>query len=250
MKQRVLQTLFAVLVFSAIVGQENQQQIDYQGKIAMAHGCAELIASIIKRSCMFFRREPVEYDVQKDLLDIPFKCMVYRTTQQIEELFSDANCHDNPLLQIKAIIMLCRMPIPEWYMKSFSKGIDQLYQLCFDEAGNFQDATNIGDIRVLFKEYCRKSPVDWQQIVRISPWWYKRKKPYGLHTKYYAQTCTDFNENLLRMIELDPSQNYAYLRYLYIKNKSAAASKIYRAHFENCVKKNISVAGWCKEENL
>lgn len=218
---------------------EQSQPMNGQEKMALVQGYAQLAASIVQRSYAFFRKEPVTYDLQADVLDHPYKNMLYTSTQAIEKLFDDANLHDNPHAQIKAIITLCRMPVPEWYVKSFYKGMDQLFKSCFDAVGNFKDAANLGDIRLMFREYCRKTPSSWQQVARISPWWCRNKKPYAIYTKYYALTCTDYNEDLLRMIALDPAQNLDYLKYLASKHESMPALKIYHAHVIDIFKDKI-----------
>ena len=248
MKKRLLLS-FLVLSGVTILGQDGQQA-GYQDKVAMIQGYAQLAASIVQKSYSLFHKEPVIYDLQKDVLDIPFKNMVYSTTSVIEQLFSDANCHDNPHLQIKAIILLCRMPVPDWYFKNFNKGMDQLYQTCFDEVGNFKDVGFVGDIRMMFREYCRKTPSCWQHVAKISPWWYRKKKPYGIYTKYYALTCTEYNEDLLRMIAADPEQDLAYLQYLMAKYQSAPALRIYQAHVAEFVKHDFYDQLASKDKNL
>ncbi len=117
--------------------------------------------------------------------------------------------------------------------------MDQLYVTCFDEQGNFKDAGNLGDIRQMFREYCKKTPASWQQIAHIALWWCKNKKPYAVHTKYYAITCTEHNEDLLRMIALDPQSDLDYLKYLVSKHNSAPALKIYKAHVTDLFKHYI-----------
>ena len=211
-----------------------------QEKIAMVQGYAQLAASIVQRSYNFFtRNEQVPYDFQADVLDVPYKNMLYTSTQAIEKIFDDANLHDNPRAQIKALILLCRMPVPEWYLKSFYKGMDQLYKICFDESGNFKASAFTQDIRLIFKEYCKKTPSCWQDIARISPWWYKNKKPYALYSKYYALTCTQHNDDLLRMIDLDVLQDQVYLTYLCDKCNCLPASKIYQAHQIYTLQKSV-----------
>ena len=238
-----LQRFLFLLLWSGYVvaGQpvDQQQHSNSQDKIAMIHGCAQLAASIVQKSYAFFSKQAVEYNLQTDVLDHPYKNMLYTSTQTIERLFDDANQHDNPHAQIKALILLCRMPVPEWYLRSFYKGMDQLYQTCFDEFGNFKDAANLGDIRLMFKEYCRKTPSSWQNVARMSLWWCRNKKPYAVHTKYYAMTCTEYNEDLLRMIALDPMQELVYLKYLVGKRESAPALKIYHAHVVDVFKHHV-----------
>jgi hypothetical protein len=241
--------LFMMLSGYLAAGQsvEQSQPMNGQDKIAMIHGCAQLAASIVQKSYGFFVRQPIHYDLQIDVLDHPYKNMLYTSTQAIEKLFEDANLHDNPHAQIKALILLCRMPVPEWYLKNFYKGMDQLFQRCFDDSGNFKDASNLGDIRLMFREYSRKTPSSWQQIARISPWWCRNKKPYAVYTKYYAMSCTDYNEDLLRMIGLDPVQDLAYLKYLVSKHESAPALKIYHAHVVDIFKHTIDESSGSKQ---
>ena len=165
--------------------------------------------------------------------------MMYDCVFPIEKLFDDANKHDNSPAQIHAIILLFRIPVPEWYCKAYSKGLDALYQICFDEFGNFKDAAGVEDIRLIFKDYCRKAPASWQQIAQISDWWCKNKKPNPLYTKYYAATCTEHNEDLLNMVQADQLQDLVYLKYLLQKNGSPAARKIYEYHFSKFFKINM-----------
>ena len=209
-------------------------------QIAMIHNYIRLAVSIIHQGYDYLTKGKADYDLQGDVLDNPYKNMVYRTTQSIEQLFNDATAFDNPPKQIKALILLCRMPVPEWYLKSFQKGLVILYKICFDEQGNFKDAAGLEDIRLVFKDYCRKTPTSWQDIAGISPWWCKNKKPYPVYTKYYADTCTDHNEDLLQMVEAGQSQNLIYLKYLLQKNGSPAAHKIYDYYFYNFLKSNIN----------
>ena len=234
----VLLMVFGGYLFADQSG-DHSQSMQGAEKIAMIQGYAQLAASIVQKSCSFFTRDARLYDLQTDVLDHPYKKMLYTSTQAIEKLFDQANQHDNPHAQIKALILLCRMPVPEWYLKSFYKGMDQLYKTCFDELGNFKDAANLGDIRLMFREYCRKTPCSWQQVAGIAPWWCRNKKPYAVHTKYYAMTCTDYNEDLLRMIALDPECDLVYLKYLTCKHESVPALKIYRAHVADVFKYNI-----------
>lgn len=218
----------------------DQQGNDVVDKFALIHGYARLAASILNQGYNYLTKEKIEYDLQTDVLDHPYKNMLYVTTQAIEQIFNDATAYDNPPKQIKALILLCRMPVPEWYLKSFQKGLEVVYLTCFDEHGNFKDTADLQDIRLIFKEYCRKTPTSWQNIARISSWWYKDKKPYAIHTKYYADTCTDHNEDLLNMIEASQLDNLIYLKYLLQKNGSPAAYKIYDYHISNFLKNNMS----------
>lgn len=236
--------LLVLLGGQLVAGQDNQQSQPMQGpeKIAMIQGCAQLAASIVQKSYSFFSRDARPYDFQADVLDHPYKNMIYTSTKAIEQLFDDANQHDNPHAQIKALIALCRMPVPEWYLKSFYKGMDQLFLTCFDEHGNFHDASNLGDIRLMFREYCKKTPCSWQQVARIAAWWCRNKKPYPVYTKYYAMSCTDHNEDLLRMIALDPQSDLEYLKYLVSKHQSVPALKIYRAHVIDLFKHEIDTS--------
>ena len=199
-----------------------------------------MATSIAYRGYQFFVREKIDYDLQADVLDVPYKKMVYMSVQAVEQLFDDANKHDNPPAQIQAIILLCRMPIPEWYLKSYHKGLEVLYTTCFDEQGNFQDASGIDDIRVIFKDYCYKTPASWQEVAKIAERWVKNKKPYPMYTRHYAETCTDHNEDLLNMIRADQLQDLVYLKYLLLKNGSPAAQKIYDYYFSQLLKNNMN----------
>ena len=196
-------------------------------RIAMIQSCVELAISVAQRGYHFFKKDQIEYDLQADVLDDPYKSMVYEMVQTVERLFDDANQHDNPLVQIGAIIRLFRLSVPQWYVKSFQKGLDLLFEYCFDEAGNFVDASKMSDIRIVFKDYCRKAPVCWQDVASISPWWCKHKKLITIQSKYYAITCTDYNADLLDMIEADWLTHQAYLDYVLHKYESAIAYKIY-----------------------
>jgi len=207
-------------------------------KISGITNYVHLAVAVVRNCYQYFKKDISTLDLQKDVLDIPYKNIVYTQTQLINQLFDDANRHDNPLLQIRAIIVLCRIAVPEQYIKSFQKGLDNLYVLCFDEQGNFKEANQISDIRLLFKDYCKKAPLCWQDIAKSSDWWFKNKKLSALHTSYYAQTSTEFNEDLLRMIQADQLQDFVYLKYLLHKNGSNAAHKIYEYHCAQFLKKS------------
>lgn len=196
-------------------------------KVKVIEGYARMIAAVVCKMNTFFTREEVVYDLQKDVLDHPVKQMVYRSTQDIEQLFIDANQYDNPIMQIRALILLCRTPVPEWYFKSFQKGLDTLVNVCFDEQGNFIHAAHMNDIRFIFKDYYRKTPSSWQHIARISDWYCRNKKPYPLYTKYFAFTCTDHNEELLALSKALLEDDTDYIRYLVHKNGSKIAYKLY-----------------------
>ncbi len=212
----------------------------YGDKAAMIETYIRLATSIAYKGYKFFTRENVDYDLQSDVLDIPYKKMIYLSTQSVEQLFDNANKHDNPPVQIQALILLCRMPIPEWYLKSFHKGLDALYALCFDEQGNFVDASGVHDIRFIFKDYCRKAPLTGQDVAEISDWWCKNKKPHPMYTKYYAATCTDHNEELLQMAQVNQLEEFVYLKYLLQKNGSPAARKIYDYLTSNFLKTQMN----------
>ena len=201
------------------------------GQAAMIHGYVQLATSIISHGYSFFSKGKKDCDLQEDVLNIPYKKMIYLTTQDIELLFDDANKHDNPMLQIKALILLFRVPVPEWYVKNFHKGLDDLYKTCFYENGDFKDTTGLGDIRFIFKDYCRKAPSSWQNIAKMSDWWFRNKNPSPVYTKYYASTCTDYNEYLLNMIQVAEQQDFVFLRYLLLKDGSKSARKIYDYQF-------------------
>ncbi len=229
--------LFFVEQQSMMAGQVDQSGSD--GRSAMIHGYIQLAASMVQQGYKFFSKDKVDYDLQQDVLDDAYKKMIYDCIYPIEELLNDANKHDNPPAQIHAIILLFRMPVPEWYRKNFSKGLDTLYKICFDEQGNFKDAAGISDIRLIFKDYCRKAPVSWQEVAKISNWRCKNKKPNPLHTKYYALTCTEHNEDLLHMAQADQLQDLVYLKYLLQKNESPATRKIYDYYFSKFFKANM-----------
>lgn len=199
-------------------------------KSFLVEQCVQLAASCVQRGIDFFSREPIAYNLQEDVLQVPFKAMLYTTTQTIEQLFDDANKHDNPKAQIKALIMLCRSAVPASYFKQFYKGMDQMFALCFDDQGNFKDAQKIVDIRLIFKDYCKKSPSCWQDIAKIAAWRFRRKKSYALYTKYYAASCTEYNEDLLAMIHADPIKDKSFLDKLATMYATAAVYKIYQAH--------------------
>jgi hypothetical protein len=236
---------FLVMLFIGInqyiMGQQDNQPTDNSSsdKIAMIQTYIRLATSIAYKGYKFFTRENVDYDLQSDVLDIPYKKMLYLSTQAIEQLLHDANKHDNPPAQIRALILLCRMPIPEWYLKNYYKGLDQLYPMCFDEKGNFIDASSMSDIRLFFKDYCRKAPLTGQDVANISDWWCKNKKPHPMYTKYYVSTCTDHNEELLNMAQSDQLENFVYLKYLLLKNESLAARKIYDYHYARFFKTSM-----------
>ena len=234
--------VFVVLFFvdfqSMLAGQNDQS--GSENKLTAIHGYVQLAASMVQQGYAFFKKDKVAYDLQQDVLDHAYKKMIYDCIFPIEQLFDNANKHDNPPAQMHAIILLFRMPVPEWYCKNFTKGLDVLYATCFDELGNFKDAAGVSDIRLIFKDYCRKSPTSWQQIAQISDWWCKNKKPYPLHTKYYASTCTEHNEDLLNMAQADQLQDLVYLKYLLQKNGSPAARKVYEYHFSKFFKANMS----------
>ena len=213
-----------------------------QDRVAIIQAYIRMATSIAYRGYQFFTREKIDYDLQTDVLDVPYKKMVYLSVQAVEHLFDDANKHDDPPAQIQALILLCRMPIPEWYLKSFHKGLELLYATCFDEQGNFKDASGIDDIRVIFKDYCAKTPASWQDVAKISDRWVKNKKPHPMYSKHYAETCTDHNEDLLNMIRADQPQDLVYLKYLLLKNGSPAAQKIYDYYFSKFLKNNMSEA--------
>ncbi len=209
-------------------------------KSAMIQTYIRLATSIAYKGYKFFIRENVDYDLQSDVLDVPYKKMIYLSTQAVEQLFDNANKHDNPPAQIQALILLCRMPIPEWYLKSFHKGLETLFAMCFDEQGNFVDASGIHDIRLIFKDYCRKAPSTGQEVAEISDWWCKNKKSHPMYTKYYAATCTDYNEDLLEMAQVDQLDQLVYLKYLLQKNESPAARKIYDYQASKFLKAHMS----------
>lgn len=211
-----------------------------QDRAAIIQGYIRLATSIAYKGYQFFSRDKVDYDLQADVLDVPYKKMVYMSVQAIEHLFDDANKHDNPPAQIQALILLCRMPVPEWYLKSFHKGLEVLYTKCFDEQGNFKDASGLGDIRVVFKDYCSKTPASWQQVAKITDRWLKNKKPHPMYTRHYADTCTEHNDELLNMIQADEFQGLVYLQYLLLKNGSPAAQKIYDYRFSQFLKYTIN----------
>jgi hypothetical protein len=212
----------------------------HQDRAAMIQGYVRLVASAIVNGYHYFSKEKASYDLQTDVLDIPYKNMIYLQTQAIEKLFDDANKHDNPLLQTRALILLCRVSIPEWYLKSFSKGLETMHAKCFDRHGNFIDASSLEDIRLIFKDYYRKVPGSWQELAKISSWRCKNKKPYSLHTQYYAHTCTEHNYELLCMSESDQLEDIMYVKYLLMKNGSKAAHKIYDYQIATFLKINKS----------
>ena len=238
--------LFLVVVFIGVnkcVMSESVDQIgseNFDDQVTAIRGYVQLAASVISHGCSFFRKEKFDYDLQENVLNIPYKKMIYLTMQDIELLLDDANKHDNPIVQIKALILLFRVPVPEWYVKSFHKGLDTLYKVCFDEDGNFKDTAGLGDIRLIFKDYCRKVPASWQDIAKMSDWWFKNKKPSPVYTKYYAHTCTDYNEYLLNMIEVAQQQDFVFLRYLLLKDRSKAARKIYDYQFSVYFKEHMN----------
>ncbi|MDP3788181.1 MAG: hypothetical protein Q8Q60_02560 [Candidatus Chromulinivorax sp.] len=229
-------------MYQCVMSQQNSssESNNFGDKAAMIQTYIRFATSIAYKGYKFFTRENVDYDLQSDVLDVPYKKMIYLSTQAVEQLFDNANKHDNPPAQIQALILLCRMPIPEWYLKSFHKGLEILYALCFDEQGNFVDASGIHDIRSIFKDYCYKAPSTGQDVAEISDWWCKNKKPHPMYTKYYAATCTDYNEELLEMTQVDQLDQLVYLKYLLQKNESAAARKIYDYQVSKFLKAPIS----------
>lgn len=213
-------------------------------KALMIDKYVRLAVSIACKGFAFFTKEKLHYDIQAHVLDYPYKKMMYDTLCPIDQLFDDANKHDNPVAQIRALILLCRMPVPDWYSKSYMQGLQALFAICFDEEGNFKDAAGIIDIRLLFKDYCRKAPKTWQDIARISPWWCKNKQPHALQTQYYSLSCTQYNEELLQMIAADRLDDFVYLKYLMQKNGSIAARKIYDYQYAQLFKTPLDELGY------
>lgn len=237
--------VFAMLFVGAnqcIMSQQGNRPTDNSSgdKVAMIQTYIRLATSIAYKGYKFFTRENGDYDLQLDVLDIPYKKMIYLSTQAVDQLFDDANKHNNPPAQIQAIILLCRMPIPEWYLKSFHKGLETLYPMCFDAQGNFVDASGMTDIRLIFKDYCSKAPLTGQDVAKISDWWCKNKKPHPMYTEHYADTCTEHNEDLLNMAQADQLQDLMYLKYLLQKNGSPAARKIYDYHYAKFLKMSMN----------
>ncbi len=208
-------------------------------RIAMIQKCVELIISLAQKGYTFLHKEKPVYDLQHDVLDVPYKNMVYACMQDIEKLFDDANSFDDPVCQVRALILLCRMPVPECYFKSYAKGVELLYSICFDDQGNFVDTMHLIDIRLLFKDFCKKAPVSWQDIARIPDWRCYNKKLYGLYTDYCARTCNEYNEQLLEMTAVDHLQDFVYLRFLLEKNDSKIAHKIYEHQMLKLCKKTM-----------
>ncbi|MGZ6250957.1 MAG: hypothetical protein ACXWL2_02930 [Candidatus Chromulinivorax sp.] len=219
------------LFFLAFIYVQNVDAIDQQEplnhKEVLLDRCVRLVAVAFEKGYHYFMKNDACYDLQKDVLDIPYKKMLYDSMCKIDQLFEDANKHDNPTAQIRAIILLCRVQVPAWYSKSFCKGLQTMYALCFDEQGNFVDASSIDDIRMVFKDYCKKSPICWQDIAKISIWSCKNKKPYAQNTSYYALSCTEHNDELLAMLAVNQLQDLVYLKFLLQKNGSQSARKIY-----------------------
>ena len=238
----ILRCVFVVLLVGNhqnLKSESDNQQGNHGNKITMISGCVQLAASIVSKSYAHFAQEKADYNLQEDVIDNPYKKMIYESMQTIEQLFDDANKHDNPSAQIRSLILLCRVQVPEWYVKSFNKGLEVLYRICFDEQGNFVDASSLGGIRFIFKEYCHKAPGSWQQIAQISDWWWRNKKPYPMTAKYYAHTCTDHNEDLLNMIAVSNVQDFVYLSYVMQKNGSKSARKIYNYQVSRFLKSSM-----------
>lgn len=175
----------------------------------------------------------INYRLQADVLDIPYKKMVYVYTKAIDKLLQGAENKEDLPEQIKSLILLCRMPIPAWYAKNFQKGLDTLFKVCFDEHGNFTNTANFSDAKFFFKDYLKKAPQSWQDIAKISDWWCKNKKPEPITTKYSQITMTKHNQQLLSIIQADQFTDLVYLKKMVMENGSPIAQKIYEAH---CVK--------------
>src|SRR3989339_2189408 len=113
------------LKFQSVFAEEHDRSgFGADNKSSVIHGYVQLAASIVQQGYAFFKRDAVVYDLQQDVLDHVYKKMIYDCVFPIEQLFDDANKHDNSPVQIRAIILLFRMPVPEWYCKSYSKGLD------------------------------------------------------------------------------------------------------------------------------
>lgn len=241
-RSRFVVIMIFVAINQYIMSQQDNQSTHHSSgdKVAMIQSYIRLATSIAYKGYKFFTRENVDYDLQSDVLDIPYKKMIYLSSQAVEQLFDDANKHNNPPAQIRALILLCRMPIPEWYLKSYHKGLEILYPMCFDGHGNFVDASSMSDIRLIFKDYCSKAPLTGQDVAKISDWWCKNKKPHPMYTIHYADTCTEHNEELLNMAQSDQLQDLIYLKYLLQKNGSSAARKIYDYHYAKFLKTSMN----------
>ncbi|MBP6869596.1 hypothetical protein KBC04_01820 [Candidatus Babeliales bacterium] len=250
----VMQTLQPIFEDKNKFQQDSLPQIDQpEGNSDQLHNYIKLATALIYygyKGYKFFKKDISHCRLQADVLDIPYKKMVYVYTQAIDKLFEGAQQKEDICQQIKSLILLCRMPVPKWYKKSFQKGLEVMYNSCFDDQGNFTSVGNFEDIKLVFKAYCRKAPTCWQDIAKISDWWCKHKTPEAVATKYETNTLTEHNQQLLNMIEADKLTDLMYLKNIAVKNGSPVAQKIYEHHFQTFLQDNVDEFGIWKRANL
>lgn len=189
------------------------------------------------------------YHLQQDVLDVPYKKMVYVYTKAIHQLIQGAQNQDNIAEQIRSLILLCRIPVPAWYAKSFQKGVDIVLRHCFDEHGNFKQVLEGHDIKNIFKEYLKKAPQSWQDIAKIADWWCKNKNPEPVAAKYNMHTMTEHNQQLLSMIQADQLEDLGYVKKMVHIHGSVAAQKVYDYHRERLLQDNRNEFGvWSRAD--
>lgn len=214
-----------------------------QGKL---EGFLSIVRTIVWCGYKLFVKDKPVYDQQKDVLDHPYKKMLYGATQSLEQLFIAANNQDNFADQVQARILLSRALVPEWYIKSFNKGIERLCNTCFDEQGNFKELDDYGDMRIMFKEYCRKAPHSWQEIARIADWWCKNKKISLVRHARDGYTDTEFNNFLLKLASINCWWDIGLLKKLSQECTSPLVEKIYQALVAEFLRNNVNEFGMWK----
>lgn len=186
-----------------------------------------------------------EYNLKTDVLDIPYKNMVYRHTREIEYHLKQASNTENIPLAIKSILKLFSTPVPEWYKDKFEQGLKALLKECFDANGNFCYDGKLPNTTLLFKKYLKKAPKDWVGVAAIHEEWYKDKPAQAITNQYADLITNKHNKILLKAIEKNELEDLPFLKNIELEyKKSNAIQTVYDYNFKKILTNNSNEFGF------
>jgi hypothetical protein len=159
-----------------------------------------MLATIVKNGCKIFTKDARLYNLQEDVFDISYKKSIYDWIILVDNLLLDLALSNDCVTTCQASLLLCKIPVHEWYKKSFYKGLDRLYEVCFDEYGHPCKQQKAIDISVLFKEYYKKVPRSWVDIAAISDFWCHENALLFEKNIYHDKVTNSFSQFAIKIM--------------------------------------------------
>ncbi len=211
-----------------------------------ASSYVHMIASIIKRGCKMVTKDARLYNLQRDVFDIFYKKALYDWICLVDGLLLDLTVGTDLVTKTQACLLLCKIPVHQWYQKSFYKGLHRLYELFFDVHGQLiYDQKNELNIGKLFAEYYKKVPRSWVDIAAISDFWCYEQASLLVKNEYDGKTADIGCDLAMNIMAVKNFSDLFQYKNEVKKYHATIIPELYQVMFFRCVNQQKNEYGVC-----